>query len=140
MEYADILVHHAYARTQSSLTYSVPQGMELFEGSGVVVPFQRGQKPGLILKLHSKQPDFKTREIQSILDPNPLLRTWQLNLSEWICEYYFCSNYDALKLFLPQDIWRAPKATRKSATKEKILEPKSKLTLTPIKKPLCSIF
>lgn len=129
--YADILVHHAYARTQNALTYSVPQGMELFEGSGVMVPFQRGQKPGLILKLHSEQPDFKTREIQSILEPNPLLRTWQMRLSEWITEYYFCSNYDALKLFLPQDIWRAPKATRKSATKEKILEPKSKLTLTP---------
>ena len=43
--FAEILVHHPYARKQECFTYEAPEGIAVQRGSGVEVPFQKGKKP-----------------------------------------------------------------------------------------------
>ena len=119
--FADILINHAYSRKQERFTYKIPNDIKIEIGSGVVVPFQRGKQAGLVLNVHKERPEFKTRDICELLDPNILLRKWQLELTEWIAEYYFCTNYDAIRPMLPKHIWRVPKQNRSTKqAKEKV--------------------
>ncbi len=119
--YADILINHPYARSQESLSYEVPevfleQGSEeaIKVGDGVLVPFQRGEQVGIVIRLHDEKPDFKTRPIKAFLEEKELISDWQMQLAEWISEYYFCSRLDVLKSMLPKHIWRKPKQKRKA--------------------------
>lgn len=110
--YAEILVNHAYARRQDRLTYELPEGAELSPGCGVMVPFQSTEKAGLILRVHENIPEFETRPTLENLDEAPLMAPWQMELAEWISEYYFCSRFDAYRLMLPKNIWRKPSKRR----------------------------
>lgn len=116
--FADILINHAYSRKQESFTYKVPEELKVREGSGVIVPFQRGKKPGLILRLHKERPEFQTKNIEGLIDPSLLLRDWQVQLGEWIVEHYFCSRFDAFRLMLPKHVWRLPKSKSGAAKKK----------------------
>lgn len=107
--YAQVLINHAYSRKQAAFTYEIPKELNLEEGSGVLVPFQKGEKAGIVLGISAQKPNFETREIQALIQSEVLLRPWQIELATWISEHYFCSNYDAIKLMLPKHIWRAPK-------------------------------
>ncbi|MFT7184633.1 MAG: primosomal protein N' (replication factor Y) [Oceanicoccus sp.] len=106
--YAEVLVNHAYARRRERLTYEVPQGTKIEEGTGVMIPFQKTEKAGLVLRTHNERPEFETRMITGTLDSYRLLVDWQLKLSDWIAEHYFCSKYDSTRLMLPKNIWRKP--------------------------------
>lgn len=114
--FAEVLIEHAFARKQNRLTYKVPESLSVKVGDGVLVPFQSSEKAGIVLKIHAKQPEFATKEILSLLAEESLLQSWQLELADWICEYYFCSKYDALRLMLPKNIFRKPKKERAKKT------------------------
>lgn len=129
--FAEILIEHAFARKQNHLIYEVPASLNLKPGDGVLVPFQRSQKAGVVLRVHSETPAFPTKEILSVLSDEGLLYDWQLKLAEWISEYYFCSSYDAIRLMLPKNIFRAPKKERKNkAEVVKKIRPEQVHTLT----------
>ncbi|QQR55219.1 primosomal protein N' [Candidatus Peregrinibacteria bacterium] len=122
MNYADVFVQHPYSRKQASFVYKIKEGMHLQAGDGVLVPFQKGEKLGLVLRIHQETPSFKVKEITSLLEEQPLLFPWQRELAQWISEYYFCSLWDALRLFLPKNIFkksRAKKVMNKKNTQEK---------------------
>jgi primosomal protein N' (replication factor Y) (superfamily II helicase) len=120
--YAEVLVNHSYARRRERLTYEIPEGSAINVGSGVMIPFQKTEKSGLVLKVHDDRPEFETRMIAGTLDPECLLKDWQLQLSDWISEYYFCSKYDSIRLMLPKHVWRKPS---KRETKFKFFEGES---------------
>mgnify|MGYP000430152328 CR=1 FL=1 len=111
-KYVEVLVNHAYARRRERLTYELPEGSNVSTGTGVMVPFQKTEKAGLVLRVHEDRPEFETRMILGTIDPGQLLDPWQMELSEWIAEHYFCSRYDAYRLMLPKNIWR--KATSRT--------------------------
>ncbi|MFA5792964.1 MAG: primosomal protein N' [Candidatus Gracilibacteria bacterium] len=129
--FADVLINHPYSRKQETFTYSVPEEMQIKKGMGVLVPFQKGTLAGLVIELHDNKPSFELKEIASRLAEEPLLAEWQIKLAEWISEYYFCSKFDALRLFLPKNIFRVPKKARKTVNKKIVQEIKEKqLVLT----------
>ncbi len=131
MRFADVLIEHPYSRKQDSFTYEIPEGLSLKRGSGVLVPFQKTQRPGLVLHVHENRPEFKTKILLSAVAEEALLQEWQLDIADWISEYYFCSKYDAIRLFLPKQIFKKtrpkkPGENKKIAPKE---APNRKLTL-----------
>ena len=128
--FAEILVHHPYSRKQECFTYEIPEGFSVERGSGVEVPFQKGKKPGLILRIHNEKPSFETRAISGLLRDEELLFDWQLKLADWISEYYFCSLFDALRLMLPKNIFRVSKKTRVVKETLKKHKPENVLELT----------
>ncbi len=128
--FAEILVHHPYARKQECFTYEIPEGIAVQRGSGVEVPFQKGKKPGLILRIHNEKPSFTTRAITGLLRDEQLLFDWQLHLADWISEYYFCSLFDALRLMLPKNVFRISKKHRASTEKQRPSKPENVHKLT----------
>lgn len=117
--FADVLINHAYSRRKEHFTYEIPNNIELKKGSGVVIPFGKTKKAGLVLNIHSERPKFDTKTIIETISPEVLLQKWQLELVDWIADYYFCSKIDVIKMMLPKHIWRVPKQIRKSMPKEK---------------------
>lgn len=140
--FAEVLINHAYARRRERLTYELPDGNDIHAGHGVMVPFQKTEKAGLVLRVLNERPEFETRMILGTLDPDQLLQNWQMQLAEWISAYYFCSRYDAYRLMLPKNVWRKPvkrktkfKAFEGESTKERheLTQKQSEIVNTIIK-------
>lgn len=134
--FAEVVIHHPYSRKQERFTYEVPEGLKIERGSGVEVPFQKDKKPGLVLKIHKEKPAFATKMILGPLRDEKLLWDWQIDLAEWISEYYFCSLFDALRLMLPKNIFRIAKKEHITKKIEKKIKPEKALTLTPQQKTI----
>lgn len=101
--YAEVLVPLPIA---GAFTYRVPYELEgdVRPGHRVIVPF--GQKKfytGIVMSLTAIKPDvnFEIKPIAAALDKEPILRRPQLQLWQWISEYYLCAPGDVLRAALP---------------------------------------
>src|SRR4030042_2974099 len=125
--YADIILPLAAA---GMFAYRVPQSIRenIIPGMRVIVPF--GSKKfysGIVRKLHQSPPDgFKIRDIESLLDPFPIVNPYQLDFWEWISEYYLCTPGEVMKAALPSGL-KAESSTKfyliKIPEKDMLLSP-----------------
>ncbi len=104
--YAEIVVNHHFSKLKETLTYKVPEEMQIKRGDLVMVPFGKTINSGIILNLQNKSPEFDTKYISETLSPNIFLEEWQIKLAKHISEYYFCSYFESFRLFLPKSIWK----------------------------------
>jgi primosomal protein N' (replication factor Y) len=85
-----------------TFTYSVPKGLPPLRGARVVAPFRNEKLIGVITSLSEAEPvDFKAREIEAVLDDEPLLSDHLLSLAEWISQYYLAPLGEVLRGMLP---------------------------------------
>ena len=86
-------------------TYSVPEEMQqnVQRGMRVLVPFGRNKNyVGIVWRLHSTKPaEYKVKPISQVMDAMPILLDSQMQLWEWIEEYYMAAPGDVLKAALP---------------------------------------
>lgn len=89
-------------------TYRIPAEMQdkLRLGHRVVVPFGRSKYyTGIVALLHDKQPEgYEVKEINTLLDDEPILVHPQLKFWEWIADYYLCTVGDVYKAALPSGL------------------------------------
>lgn len=74
-------------------TYSVPEEMEdkVQRGCRVVVPFGvRKYYSAVVFRLHNQKPSFATKDVLESLDDRPVVTSSQLDLWQWIADYYIC--------------------------------------------------
>lgn len=90
----------------TTFTYTVPAEMDedIRQGSRVVVQF--GRRKYYTAVVHSvttvaPQGNFELKPIEAVLDSRPIVRRPQLQLWEWIANYYLCSQGDVYKAALP---------------------------------------
>ncbi|MCK9186641.1 primosomal protein N' [Candidatus Gracilibacteria bacterium] len=105
----------------STLTYKIPEELNVEKGSLVKAPIRNSQKIGIVLEISEEKPAFKTLEIKEIMLPYPVLTNSQIELLKWISEYYYCPIHQIIKLFIPKKLLTATQAkirTRKAKTKE----------------------
>src|SRR3989338_1740455 len=88
--------------SKKSFTYQIPSDMPAGEGSMVNVPLRNRLLTGIITNISSKKPPYPTKSITSLHSSAITLKKWQLELSKWMSEYYFCSLQQILKLFIPK--------------------------------------
>lgn len=91
---------------EGSFTYLVPAAMEntVQAGSRVIVPFGNSkQYSGIVMRVHDDPPktDFKIKEVIDTLEDHPILTQEQLQLWQWIADYYMCSLGDIYKAAVP---------------------------------------
>lgn len=88
---------------RQTFTYEVPTQFrkKIEEGVRVWVPFRSHFAIGVIVQLHNKKPEFKTKEIKKVLDSEPILTEELLKLTEWIHRFYFCSWGEVIQAALP---------------------------------------
>ena len=86
-------------------TYRVPRLLNslLKNGARVVVPFGKNRvMTGVVAKIHQKPPQkYQAKYIAELLDDEPLITSYQLDLFQWMADYYLCSIGEVLNVALP---------------------------------------
>jgi len=90
-------------------TYQVPAAFQMRVKTGVRVIVQFGKRKffsALVYKLHQDMPtgDFEIKDIEAILDDEPIIGEKQLQLWEWIANYYCCTLGEVYKAALPSGL------------------------------------
>lgn len=102
--FAEIIIPLALPQTY---TWLIPEQYQQAAKPGIRVEVQLRNKrySGIIKKLvHQKPKDFQPKPILNILDDEPLLHQQQLQLWEWIAEYYMCSEGEVMQAAMPANL------------------------------------
>jgi primosomal protein N' (replication factor Y) len=90
------------AAIRYSLTYAVPDSVEVRPGQRLRVPLGTRQATGVVLESVPRlAPGIKVREIARVLDPEPVLSPELLELGRWIHEYYLAPIGEVFSAMLP---------------------------------------
>jgi len=83
-------------------TYSIPDELpEPCVGGRVIVPFREKRLCGLVTELHDRQPSFKAKPVQQVVDAAPALTAELMQLGRWIAHYYIAPIGEVLRAMLP---------------------------------------
>jgi len=82
-------------------TYAIPEGMEPVVGGRALVPFRQQRMPGIVVELHDRPPQVKTKKILEVLDLVPVLDQQLLKLGKWIADYYLDPIGEVFRTMLP---------------------------------------
>ncbi|WP_418603148.1 replication restart helicase PriA [Hwangdonia sp.] len=86
-------------------TYSITPSESQFlsEGMRVAVPFGKSKiYTGIVFKIHNEAPTaYEAKDIHQILDETPIVNQKQLQLWQWISNYYMCTLGDVMRAALP---------------------------------------
>ncbi|MBR1593212.1 MAG: primosomal protein N' [Alloprevotella sp.] len=101
--YADVLLPLALGGT---LTYTLPPMLaaDVRVGSRVLVPLGRTKVySGIVVRLHDEAPGggFELKDVREIVDAEPLLVPRQVQLWQWMANYYMCTQGEVMKAALP---------------------------------------
>jgi primosomal protein N' (replication factor Y) len=102
MIYAEIIL--PLALPGRTYTYAVPEDLESLVQAGVRVEVQFGKNKsysGLVERTHDKKPDYRLKSILSVLDEVSVVSTWQLQLWDWLADYYCCTLGEVMLAALP---------------------------------------
>lgn len=102
---ASVILNNSHHNIDRAFDYKIPNDLkkEISVGIRVLVPFGRGNATaeGIVVSLNEKSDYPKLKKIKSVIDKEPVCTPAQLDMCEWIKNRYFCSFYQAFKLFLP---------------------------------------
>ncbi len=84
-------------------TYRLPAGQEAPAGTRVRVQLGTRKLVGVVFGAAdaAQAARHKTREIEQILDPEPLLGETELALARWLADYWFAPPGEAIAMLLP---------------------------------------
>ncbi len=86
----------------ATFTYSIPEELpEPCVGGRVVVPFREKRLCGIVTELHDREPSFKAKTVQQVLDSTPALTPELMQLGRWIAHYYIAPIGEVLRTMLP---------------------------------------
>jgi len=86
--------------------YAIPAGLDVQPGCRVRVPLRRKSATGTVLSIGEPdaQADFALRELESLVDPEPLITPVLLKTGAWIADYYGCSIESVIRSVLPESV------------------------------------
>lgn len=106
--YAEVILPLPLA---GAFTYSVSAELEprVVPGCRVVVPFgKRKSYTGIVAALLPTKPDgqegIEIKDVVEVLDDGPVVKRPQLQLWEWVADYYMCSVGEVMKAALPSGL------------------------------------
>ena len=86
----------------ATFTYSIPAELpEPCVGGRVIVPFREKRLCGVVTELHDREPSFKAKPAQQVLDVTPALTPELMELGRWIAHYYIAPVGEVLRTMLP---------------------------------------
>ena len=85
--------------------YAIPVGLEVRPGCRVRIPLRRKSATGTVLSTgEAEQADFALRELESLIDPEPLITPVLLRTGHWIANYYGSSIESVIRSVLPEGV------------------------------------
>lgn len=110
--FAEVILHRRVPSRFESFTYAVPDNLNLKPGQLVQVPFRAQCLAAVVRNLHSKNPPYPTKLLESA--SATILRPWQMELATWMSKKYETSFSKVIDFFVPEKVW--PRKTKKRAT------------------------
>ncbi|RAJ17039.1 replication restart helicase PriA [Olleya aquimaris] len=102
MNYIDVILP---IPLEKRFTYSItPAESEFLKvGMRVSIPFGKSKiYTGIVADIHQKAPViYEAKEIHQILDDSPIVTSMQLQLWQWIANYYMCTEGEVMRAALP---------------------------------------
>ncbi len=100
MLYADVILP---VPLQGTFTYAVAGGQTVQVGVRVLVPFGRGKTyVGLVARVHDEAPQgYQVKAIIDVMDAEPIVTAKQLQMWQWISDYYLSPIGEVYKAALP---------------------------------------
>jgi primosomal protein N' (replication factor Y) len=103
--FADVILPLYVPKTY---TYRVPNGWEQYvkPGQRVVVQFGKTKLyTGILKNVHSTPPQhYQAKYLENILDENPIVTAQQLELWDWVVNYYMCYPGEVFNVALPGNL------------------------------------
>lgn len=104
--YADVILPLPF---DNFFTYRVPESFQLKIKTGIRVVVQFGSRKlfsSLVYKVHNNKPQgsYEIKDIEAILDEEPIIGEKQLKLWEWVANYYCCTFGEVFKAALPSGL------------------------------------
>jgi primosomal protein N' (replication factor Y) (superfamily II helicase) len=99
--YADVILPLALPKTY---TYSLPDIFldKVQVGSRVEVVLGKNKRyAGIVKTISNTAPPYQTKPIENVLDDVPVIYDQQLQLWQWLSEYYMCSEGEVMAAALP---------------------------------------
>ncbi len=85
--------------------YAIPEGLDVRPGCRVRVPLRRRSATGTVLSVAvPEQADFAMREVEALIDPEPLITPVLLKIADWIAHYYGSSIESVIRSILPEGV------------------------------------
>lgn len=85
--------------------YAIPAGLNVRPGCRVRIPLRRKSATGTVLSTgEPEQADFALRELESLIDPEPLITPVLLRTADWIAHYYGSSIESVIRSVLPEGV------------------------------------
>ncbi|WP_325108699.1 replication restart helicase PriA [Luteolibacter pohnpeiensis] len=85
--------------------YAIPVGLDVKPGCRVRVPLRKKSSIGTVLSVVSAdQFEFAVRELEALIDPEPLITPVLLKTADWIANYYGCSIESVIRSVLPESV------------------------------------
>ena len=85
--------------------YAIPAGLDVRPGCRVRIPLRRKSATGTVLSTgEPEQADFALRELESLIDPEPLITPVLLRTADWIAHYYGSSIESVIRSVLPEGV------------------------------------
>ena len=103
----DIILPLAIGGVYTYRTPSIPlQGGRDLIGCRVLVPLGKKSVIGIIYRRHEGElaPNIKVRDIIQVIDEQPVVTPKQLQLWEWLAQYYMCTLGEVMAAALPSEI------------------------------------
>lgn len=101
INFAHVILPLAIPKTY---TYSVPQHLkqEIEFGVRVEVPLRNKLYSGLVIGMDELvQLDYKTKDILSVIDDEPIIHPYQYEFWKWMASYYCCTIGEVMHVALP---------------------------------------
>ena len=103
--YADVILPLPFSNLY---TYEIPVEMQdkIAKGFRVIVPFgTKKHYTAIVRRVHKNAPkDFKTKEIHSLVDSQPVVNDIQFKIWEWISFYYMSPIGDVYNAAMPSSM------------------------------------
>ena len=103
--FIDVIVPLSVA---NKFTYRIPKEMNEFIAIGKRVIVQFGKSKfytGIVYSVHQNPPkEYVAKYIETILDDEPIVTSSQLQLWDWIAQYYLCNPGDVMNAALPSGL------------------------------------
>lgn len=103
LHYADLILP---VPLSGLFTYAIPEGMSVRVGVRVLVTFGRSKTYlGIVAKVHDVKPEgYQVKPIAQVMDGEPIVTERQLQLWQWISDYYLSPIGDVYKAALPSGL------------------------------------
>lgn len=102
--YCEVILSQRFPKHLGIFDYKIPADLvsKIKIGQLITIPFRKSEREGIIIKLKKTGiSGVKIKQINSIIQNNPIITPEQIILAEWIAKYYFVSLGTIIKTMLP---------------------------------------